>query len=81
MNCNTPGIAIMKARQIKLLQDIRQIHYLPRKHVLPKPALLYLMRLRSDLGEIQAPGHRFTVPVVAKDSHDFHAQPVKITRL
>ena len=67
-----------------LLQDIWQINYLPHPHILPnlpKPAVLYLMRLGSDLGEIQAPGQRFTVPVVVKDTHDFHAQAVKITRL
>jgi hypothetical protein len=71
----------MKDRQIKLLQDIRQINYLPRRYALPKPAVLFLMRLRSDFDGIQTPVKRVTIPVIARDAHDFHAQPVKITRI
>lgn len=69
----------MKTRKVKTLQNVREVLYLPNRSALPKPGMLYLMRLRSSLLPADPPQTGFVVPVTVKDTRENHAQAVKIT--
>ena len=69
----------MKTKSLKLLQDTRYVNYAPARASLPKPATLYLMRLRSGLTLADLPRTRLLLPVTFKGDRQIHAQPVKIT--
>jgi hypothetical protein len=80
-NHRTRSNPFMNATKIKTLQDIRGIHPMPGRAVLPRPAGLFLTPMGATLtiGCLSQP--RFVIPVMTKGQMDSHAQPVKITHL
>ena len=71
----------MKPKQIKILQEFRELHRPPGRSVSSKPDGLYLMRLRSRLTVRQPLQPRVFIPVYFKGAEETHAEAVKITHL
>ena len=71
----------MKVKLIKLLQDIREINYVPNRRMPPKPTVLYLMQLRTHVAEASSSKRKLVIPVELTNGQDIHAMPVKITHV
>ena len=69
-----------KVRLIKLLEEVRDAGLPPLRRAPLKPAMLYLMELRSHTPEAHFGKQKLIIPVDVLDSHDM-PQPVKITHL
>ena len=67
-----------KVKLMKLLQEIRGLSELTRRHPATKPSALYLMQLRYHLTEASHTKRRLIITVDMKDSAAF-PHPVKIT--
>jgi hypothetical protein len=85
MNCDYHGAAQKpmdnNTPKMKMLQDVRELNYLPNRSALPKPTALYLMRIRPGLLPGDLPRPRLNIPIMVKDTQDDVSQPVKITHL
>jgi hypothetical protein len=68
----------MKVRLIKLLEKTRSVGCPPVRRPPLKPAMLYLMELRSHSTEVCLPKRKLAVTTDLKDSLNF-PHPVKIT--
>ena len=71
----------MNAKAIKSLQDIRHPDALPDRRFQPKPAMLYLMQLRSFISHAIPSRRRMDISIQFKGGNEIHAKPVKITHL
>jgi hypothetical protein len=69
-----------KVRLIKLLDEVRDVGFSPLRRAPLKPAMLYLMELRSHTTEADVGKYKLVIPVEMLDCHDI-AEPVKITHL
>jgi len=72
---------VMKTKQIKLLQEVRELNLLPVRAAAPQPGGLYLMRLRARFGLPKPVRKPTTISITFRELDQFHAQPVKITHL
>ena len=72
---------VMKTKQIKLLQEVRELHHLPARSAAPQPGALYLMRLRACFNQPKPIRTPQFISIAFKEHNQFHAQPVKITHL
>jgi hypothetical protein len=69
-----------KVRLIKLLEEVRDAGLPPLRRAPLKPAMLYLMELRSHTTEAHFASEKLIIPVDLQDSPDI-SHPVKITHL
>ena len=69
-----------KIKFMKLLQEMRGMAELNRRHPTPKPSALYLLQLRAHMAETSQSRRRLTVTVDLKDSLDL-PDPVRINHV
>ena len=70
----------MKVRLIKLLDEVRDAEIPPLRRAPLKPAMLYLMELRSHLTEAHFASRKLVIPVDLLDTDEI-AEPVRIVHL
>ena len=69
-----------KIKFMKLLQEMRGLAELNRRHPTPKPSALYLLQLRTHMAETSQSRRRLIVSIDLKDSLDL-PDPVKINHI
>lgn len=69
-----------KIKLMKLLQEMRGLAELNRRHPAPRPSALYLWQLRSHMAETSHSRRRLLVTIDLKESLDL-PHPVKINHL
>lgn len=67
-----------KTRLMKCLQEIHGYAEITNRRPTPRPAVLYLMALRSRADKSASPQYKRSIPVQLKSDADV-PQPVKIT--
>ena len=69
-----------KVKLMKLLQEMRGLAELNRRHPAPRPSALYLLQLRTHMAETSQSRRRLLVKIDLKESLDL-PHPVKINHL
>jgi hypothetical protein len=69
-----------KIKLMKLLQEMRGLAELNRRHPAPRPSALYLLQLRSHMAEASQSRRRLLVQIDLKDAIDL-PHPVKINHV
>jgi len=69
-----------KVKLMKLLQEMRGLAELNRRHPAPRPSALYLLQLRSHMAETSQSRRRLLVRIDLKDAIDL-PHPVKINHV
>ena len=69
-----------KEKIMRLLQEMRGLADITRRHPAPKPSPLFLMQLRSHLTNTNRPRHRLVIGGNISEAAHFPI-PVKITHL
>lgn len=73
---------VVKVKVVRLLQDIRQWDYIPgTPEPPPKPTILYLMRLRSEIADKSPAKRRLTIPIQMCGCTNWLARPIKIRQI
>jgi hypothetical protein len=70
----------MKVRLIKLLEEVRDAGIPPLRRAPLKPAMLYLMEIRSHTAEPRFASQKHVIPVELLDDSEI-PEPVTITHL
>lgn len=69
-----------KDKLMRLLQEVRGLAEINRRHPAPKSSPLFLVQLRSHLNSNSRPRYRLSISMDARETAHF-PQPVKITHL
>ena len=69
-----------KDKFMRLLQEVRGLADITRRHPVPRNSPLFLMQLRMHLSDASRPRHRLTIATDIEEAANF-PHPVKITHL